>query len=513
MKKLVIFLVIVALGVTGYIYREKVQKFIENYSNSEELTEEVQKILREYPPKDVEVFQIGETSEKIAFSLGGETDSSTSVFVTPQINGTITGISVKVGDEVKKGETLVTLGESLNTDMLELQYDSAKKLLENALLSEQLTQMANQNAVYTTLLNIEMAKEAYKNTIQSKENTIDAYELQIKSTELGIESAEDAYDTAKDNYNNAVDALDDLEDQYDDLRDVLEPSDSTLKELLQTISQAETAVDNAKYAKKSADTGIEQAELGLEQLEESYDTQIDQLNYGIETSYLQYRVALSQIGTVLTSAQLQDLGIDSQIVQTTSSLQSAALTLEYTNVKSPIDGVITSITAEEGNLAAPGQALLIVENLDNLSIKTSINEKEASLIALGDTVTITTLSTEGKGEIISISPSLNEMSKKIDVEIALTDDLDLLKGSLVTVEFYPSSKDKIFIPLNSINISEDGKTVKIVDENSIVTCEEIETGQIIGDFIEITKGLDGDETIIKSVTTFIEDGETVNVTN
>jgi RND family efflux transporter MFP subunit len=224
---------------------------------------------------------------------------------------------------------------------------------------------------------------------------------------------------------------------------------------------------------------------------------------------LQYEVVLNQLQSTIIATKLQKLGVDSQILQADSALEMAKLNKKYQNLSSPINGVVTSVSAEEGNLVGPGQILAKVENLNKLAIKTSVNEEEAALISVGDDVKVKTDSKTLSGEIISISPALNELSKKIHVEIKITKDSDLTPGSFVKIAFSPQPKNTIFIPLNSISLSTGEKTVKTINENLIVVCKTIETGQIIGDYIEITSGLNGNEKIVKSITTFIEDGEKV----
>lgn len=103
------------------------------------------------------------------------------------------------------------------------------------------------------------------------------------------------------------------------------------------------------------------------------------------------------------------------------------------------------------------------------------------------------------------------MTKKIDVEIETS--ADIIPGSFVKISFSPSTKKTIFVPLNSINLKPEGKCVNIVNNDFVVEYKEVQTGQIIGDYIEITDGLKGNEKIIKAVTIYVEEGEKVALAN
>jgi RND family efflux transporter MFP subunit len=509
MKKFIAFIVLVAIVTGSYMYRNDIKTYIKDLKNdttNEKLLREKPLLLREYPPKEVEIFELGKDIANLNFFKTGTANAQTTVYVSPQTTGKITDISVKVGDAVKEGETLITLGDSLSTDIANLQYLAAKEGLEIANSTLYLTKQTNLETLKSARSGITSAKESYENSINTKENTYDISDLQVESAQLALEIAKDAYDDLKDDYNDAKDALEDLEDQYDELKSEQPDATDALEKLQNAIALAETGLKSLKSAKENSKNGIEQTEIGLEQLEESIVLQMDQLDYAINMASLQYGSTIDQLEALQLSTQLQKLGIEGQIAQAQSSYDIAKLNREYQNITSPIAGIVTAVNAEKGNLAAPGQTLVQIENLDKISIKTSVNEQEAKLLKIGDKVKI-----DGEtGKIISINPTLNQTTKKIDVEIET--DSPITPGSFVKVVFVPSAKKSIFVPLNSISIIDGEKIVKTINEDLIVKCITVETGQIIDNYIEITNGLKGNETIITSIIT-LKEGEKIALLN
>ncbi|MFH1533776.1 MAG: efflux RND transporter periplasmic adaptor subunit [Nitrospirota bacterium] len=512
MKKFIAFIVLIAIVAGGYMYREDIENYINDLKNgttNEKLVRNKELLLRELPPKEVEIFELGKDKITLNFTKTGTASASSTTHVSPQTTGLITKVYVEVGDNVEKNGILMTLGDSLSTDIADQQYLAAKAGLEAANSTLSLTKKINLESLDSAQLGIEAAKNSLENSKDTKIATNSLTSVQLDSAQLAVELAEDAYDDLKDDYNDAKDALEDLEDDYDDLQEEQPEAVDALKQLAAAIAQAEAQVDALKSAKDNTKDGIEQADLGLEQTKKSLALQLDQLGFAIQATSTQYESTVNQLETLQLSTKLQELGIESQITQANSAYEIAKISKKYQDVRSPIDGTVTAISAEENNFASPGQVLVTIENLDKFTIKTSLNEDEAELVKAGDKVEI-----EGKtGKIVSISPTLNQMTKKIDIEIEIDKTSKINSGSFVKISFSPSPKKNIFVPLNSIQLTPTGKIVNVIDNNYVVQYKEVETGQIIGNFIEITDGLKGNEKIIKTTTIYVEEGEKVALAN
>ncbi|MDO8660536.1 MAG: biotin/lipoyl-binding protein, partial [Candidatus Woesearchaeota archaeon] len=318
MKKFIVFIILIGLATGGYFYRDSISSFykdtIKKYSN-EKILRVAAKIAREFPPKEVEIFEIGRSQANLSFTKSGTAESATSAYVVPQTSGKITNINVKIGDRVKKGQTLVTIGDSLGTNISDIQYNTAVDGLNLAKDSKYLTQTSGEQTLSTVKTGIETAKKAYENAIQARDNAETLMDDSKDSAEAGKETAEKAYKTAKNNYNDAQDALSAIQDQYEALKSIPETPTDTLKEIEKGIAQAEAQVATLKYAKDSADSAIEQLDLSLNTLDDTKTSQMDQLDFAVEMARVQYRSAIDGLGSALTGTQLQELGVDAQILQ------------------------------------------------------------------------------------------------------------------------------------------------------------------------------------------------------
>lgn len=275
------------------------------------------------------------------------------------------------------------------------------------------------------------------------------------------------------------------------------------------LSTAESQRDTVSFTKENASTGIKQAETGLDSLEAAFEAQSAQLDFAIKMAEIQYEMAEKQFNLAFNGASLQKLGINGQILQMNSAVQIAKLSNDQKYIKSPISGYITEISAEENNFAAPGQIVVKVGNPKNLLIKTTVNSEEYEFITLNQEVKIISGSKEIIGTITAISPALNELSKKVDIEISAENKAEIKLGSLVKIEI-PVKTSHIFVPLNSLYNNSEGKFLKLFEDNK-VKFTNVTVGEIVGEYIEIKTGLQGTEKVIITPNTLFEENAVVTV--
>ena len=81
--------------------------------------------------------------------------------------------------------------------------------------------------------------------------------------------------------------------------------------------------------------------------------------------------------STVESTQAQELNAQRQ-------LEAAEARLGYTTVTAPVNGVVTVRAAREGEVVSPGQAIVIVTDLNDTWVRASIPETQAVNISLGD---------------------------------------------------------------------------------------------------------------------------------
>ncbi len=445
--------------------------------------------------QNTSIFDLNQEHANISYTKKTTAYSNQTVNINAQISGKLQNLNVEIGDYVFEGDLIATLGGSLATDVNNVQLDTAKELEKINNISKNLTEQSSTININSAKTGAKTALESYNNSLQSLENSKNIYYEQLDGAEIAEELAENGYDRAKEVYYEALHNLESIENSNDYV----------------SIAQAEAQVAAAKIAKENSKLSLEQAGNGIDQIQKGFNSQEDQLEFAIQSSYNQYQIALNQLQSSETG-QLQQLnGLDAQIAQSDSSKKISELNQKYSRITAPISGTITKVFIDENNLVNPGQIIATVEETSNIILKTSLNENEVRLIKQGDKVDIIGDKRTLTGTVLHISPTINPNTKKIDIEISAPKDSKIPAGILMTVKFYSSANDRLFIPLNSIFIIDNIKNVKIVSDTNFIRYKQVQVGIIIGDYIEILSGLNGDERLITSTTTFLSEGDLIAI--
>jgi HlyD family secretion protein len=202
--------------------------------------------------------------------------------------------------------------------------------------------------------------------------------------------------------------------------------------------QAETVLDvyrktlPADVAKANAN--IKSAKDTLKDAEKNYQRFEELFKKGVvtekerDTLKLTYDVAKSKLAeseSALNLAQGNLSKMDSakmdieaavpQIEAAKAALTQANIQLGYTNLRSPMNGVITSRNIEPGETVTPGREVLTVSDLSRVDLKIFVDETEIGKVKPGQSVDVKVDSLPGKsfiGHVTFISPE-GEFTPKI----------------------------------------------------------------------------------------------------
>ena len=132
--------------------------------------------------------------------------------------------------------------------------------------------------------------------------------------------------------------------------------------------------------------------------------------------------------STLRKIKLQrDVAQDS-LRQANASLKTAQSQRQYTQITSPITGVVVERKNREGGLASPAMPILTIESSTGLLFQTYIAEGQIEHINQNDVVQvkIDAISQILQGTVVRIVPSGNPVTRKSLIKIALPDNTKLL---------------------------------------------------------------------------------------
>lgn len=151
----------------------------------------------------------------------------------------------------------------------------------------------------------------------------------------------------------------------------------------QQYDAAVAEADAARAASDSARAGIAEARSAISVAEsrqiETRGT-LDQAHANSRTA----RTAPQQVN----AAKARVAAAEARVQQVKAALAQAELNLQYTTVKSPVDGIVSKRTAEIGQIVQPGQPLLAVVPLNDVWVTANFKETQLEHIRPGQRVTI-----------------------------------------------------------------------------------------------------------------------------
>ncbi len=250
---------------------------------------------------------------------------------------------------------------------------------------------------------------------------------------------------------------------------------------------------------------VAQARLGLQQAEDaSRDAKAD---------YERFSALYKD--EVVTRQQYEKMKLNHDIAvaraaQAKAGLGTAQGQLKYAVVTSPINGVVTRKLAMEGDIAAPGQPVLMVENPAKLQVQTSVTEALFKTLKLGQTVQVVVdgLEEPVTGKVARLSPAADPMSHSYSVKLDVPAP-GLMSGSFARVLFPAGSRQVLAVPKAAV-LERAGITgVFVVDAQGLAQYRMVRTGANLGDRVEILSGLNPGERVVTGNTDAVNNGDQI----
>ena len=173
--------------------------------------------------------------------------------------------------------------------------------------------------------------------------------------------------------------------------------------------------------------------------------------------------------------------------------------LANTEIRSPIDGVVTQRNIAVGASVSNNQRAFGVGDFDPLIAYIYIPEREIESVRPGQRATVIpdAVDEEFAGRVALISPVVNPASGTVKVTIEVTDDKSRLKPGMFAAVRVPTETrpNVLVVPKKSVVVERDQSIVYIMADG-IAARVQVELGLTHDDVVEVRSGLnDGDKVI------------------
>lgn len=256
----------------------------------------------------------------------------------------------------------------------------------------------------------------------------------------------------------------------------------------------------------------------------------------------EYRDALAQAQAVLTQAKA-DFDRVAQLYENRSVSKSdydaayakytanqaqhdqAALNLSDCTLRAPLDGYVLRRAVEVGALVTPGVAGFSVGDLRSVKVVFGVPDMLVGAMKLGAPQSVAAEAVPGpplRGRITRVAPSADAASHVFEVEVTIPNADGRLKPGMIAaleVAGAPASATTAMtlVPLNAVVRppgDASGYAVFVVDSHSgqeTARLRRVQLGDVSGNLIRVTAGLEGGERVIVRGATLAVDSQDVRI--
>ena len=197
-------------------------------------------------------------------------------------------------------------------------------------------------------------------------------------------------------------------------------------------------------------------------------------------------------------AHLQLTQAESQLAVATATLREVETAGSYASIRAPFAGEVVSRFIDEGDVAAPGMPLLVVEEAGPREGRLAVPVNAAAGLEVGSTVRVTTLGGRvSDAPVRVVAAGADPMSKTVEVRVNLPADWPT--GVSVTALIPGGTTRGITIPSDAVVRRGQLTGVRVVTADG-AALRWIRLGRTVGDArIEVLSGLNpGDEILVPS---------------
>jgi len=265
--------------------------------------------------------------------------------------------------------------------------------------------------------------------------------------------------------------------------------------------QGEIAVSRQKLYEEGAIAGRD------------YDTAVAALAQA-QAAYDIAQNHLDSLKSVSKEASLQFA--QGQLSSAKGKYEAAEAQVSYSEIRSPIAGVVTDRSLFPGETANAGTTLVTVMDTSSLLAKVHLSQIIAQRLKVGDDASIAIPGVDEPlaGKVSLISPALDPGSTTVEVWLKMDNKAGKYKaGTPVRVSIVGKTiPNAVKIPLEAVLTAEDGsKSVMVVNSDGTARKIAVQLGINNGEEVQVTQGINVSDTVITRGAYGLSEGTKVTV--
>lgn len=211
-----------------------------------------------------------------------------------------------------------------------------------------------------------------------------------------------------------------------------------------------------------------------------------------------------------------------QARQAAAQVEQVKALIAKKSLRAPFSGRLGVRQVSLGQDLQAGDPVVLLQKLNPILVNFFIPQRQLNQVAEGQRVRITVDDLGGlqaEGVITAINPLIDPATRNVQVQAQLDNATEqLLPGMFVGVDvILPQQQTVIAVPATALLYAPFGNSVFVIEDSEnggkTVRQQIVQTGATRGDFVEITRGLNGDETIVTTGAFKLINGQAVEPDN
>ncbi len=228
----------------------------------------------------------------------------------------------------------------------------------------------------------------------------------------------------------------------------------------------------------------------------------DQATVSLTQARAQYELAKKHLDSLNAVVKQQELkGLEGQLSSARGKYLGAQAQLGYSEIRSPIDGVVTERPLYPGEIPAPGTPLMTVMDISRVTARAHIPQTDAALLKLGDSATISVPGADKavEGKVTLIGPALDPNSTTVEIWVEANNPQQKLRpGTSVRLSMVAKTvPDALVIPASALLTGADGATtVMVVGSDQKAHQQAVKVGIKQDGNVQIVEGLKQGQSVV-----------------
>ncbi|KTG15976.1 MULTISPECIES: efflux RND transporter periplasmic adaptor subunit [unclassified Guyparkeria] len=187
-----------------------------------------------------------------------------------------------------------------------------------------------------------------------------------------------------------------------------------------------------------------------------------------------------------------------------AAVEQAQSQVSYAQIRAPFAGTIVQRMADPGQLATPGQPLLMLMGSGDREIQVEVDDQAYAKLDEGDSIEVGYRQADGtaasfQAEVLRLVGAADPITRTHTVKLSVPADVPLSPGNYVTVNVVIDQKPAVTVPASAIQDRAGMQGVFVLDADDRARFRLVRIGQERGDEVVILAGLrDGDRVVVSA---------------